>query len=167
MPNKDCREGSSISALSDAKAIFTRFLLALRFVLHQQMQTSFPCNHEAAMRPGVLGAPHQTVRTLDVCVCVWKPWSHRSPLGVNTQGATGAPKERWPTKTSSGTRENVPAKLVTCCSHCCLLSWWFMWGRRFVDTMLPSAFLTSFFRLQDSPVLISSQSGNQASNVVH
>ena len=102
-----------------------------------------------------------------MCVCVWKPWSHRSPLGVNTQGATGAPKERWPTKTSSGTRENVPAKLVTCCSHCCLLSWWFMWGRRFVDTMLPSAFLTSFFRLQDSPVLISSQSGNQASNVVH
>ena len=36
------------------------------------------------------------------------------------QGATGAPEERWPTKTSSGARVNVPAKLVTC-----LFSLWF------------------------------------------
>ena len=43
------------------------------------------------------------------------------------QGATGVPEERWPTKTSSGTRVNVPAKLVTCCSRCALLSWWFMY----------------------------------------
>ena len=29
------------------------------------------------------------------------------------QGATGVPEERWPTKTSSGTRVNVPAFLIT------------------------------------------------------
>ena len=40
---------------------------------------------------------------------------------------TGVPEERWPTKTSFGTRVNVPAKLVTCCSRCGLLSWWFMY----------------------------------------
>ena len=48
-------------------------------------------------------------------------------LPLLPQGATGAPEERWPTKTSSGVRANVPAKLVTCCSRCGLLSWWFMW----------------------------------------
>ena len=48
-------------------------------------------------------------------------------MTVATQGATGVPEERWPTKTSSGTRVNVPAKLVTCCSRCGLFSWWFMY----------------------------------------
>ena len=43
------------------------------------------------------------------------------------QGAIGVPKERWPTKTFSGIRVNVPAKLVTCCSRCGFLSWWFMY----------------------------------------
>ena len=43
------------------------------------------------------------------------------------QGAIGVPEERWPTKTSSGTRVNVPAKQDTCCSCSGLLSWWFMY----------------------------------------
>ena len=47
---------------------------------------------------------------------------------VCEQGATGVPEERWPTKTSPATRANVPAELVTCCSRCGLLSWWFMHG---------------------------------------
>ena len=55
------------------------------------------------------------IESLNTSVRVWKPWSQRSPFGVNLQGmfrgATGVPEERWPTKTSSGTRENVPAKL--------------------------------------------------------
>ena len=48
-------------------------------------------------------------------------------MTVAMQGATGVPEERWPTKTSSGTRANVLAKLVTCCSRCGLLSFWFMY----------------------------------------
>ena len=60
----------------------------------------------------------------EACVC--NPWNQREPLGLE-QAATGAPEERCPTKTSSAVRANVPAKLVTCCSRCGLLSWWFMW----------------------------------------
>ena len=63
-----------------------------------------------------------------VCVC-----QHLSPRFcvsclICEQGATGVPEERWPTKTSSATRANVPAELVACCSRCVLLSWWFMYG---------------------------------------
>ena len=56
-----------------------------------------------------------------VCVCVCNPWNQREPLGLE-QGATEAPEERWPTKTSSGVRANVPANclpvvLAVVCFH--------------------------------------------------
>ena len=72
--------------------------------------------------PGRMEATHAPLRGgVCVCVCVCNPWNQREPLGLE-QGATEAPEERWPTKTSSGVRANVPANclpvvLAVVCFH--------------------------------------------------
>ena len=53
------------------------------------------------------------VKSVRISISVCTLWNHRDPFVLFEQGATGVPEERWPTKTSSKTRENVPYLLFS------------------------------------------------------